>query len=133
MSTNHGEDVGQHSLRSLKLVKEEGEEQRQQQALGDEEYEEQNQHDDGPRRRQGGHLNMDRMKRTMNDKISMMMAPADVNEGTDYGQKEEDSEWQNQHDDGPCRRQGGHLNMDRMKKTMNDKMSMGGNEEHSEG
>ena len=92
MSTNHGEDVGQHSLRSLKLVKEEGEEQRQQQALGDEEYEEQNQHDDGPRRRQGGHLNMDRMKRTMNDKISMMMAPADVNEGTDYGQKEEDSE-----------------------------------------
>lgn len=71
MSTNHGEDVGQHSLRSLKLVKEEGEEQRQQQALGDEEYEEQNQHDDGPRRRQGGHLNMDRMKKTMNDKMSM--------------------------------------------------------------
>ena len=48
MSTNHEEDVGQHSLRSLKLVKKEGEEQRQQQALGDEEYEEQNQHDDGP-------------------------------------------------------------------------------------
>ena len=160
MSTNHGEEVGQHSLRSLKLVKKEGEEQRQQQALGDEEYEEQNQHDDGPCRCQWGHLNTDRMKRTMKDKISMTTAPADVsegtwtwtkwrelwrtksawqwlssnvNEGTDYGQKEENSEWQNQHDDGPCLHQGGYLNMDRIKKTMNDKISMGGNEENSEG
>ena len=107
----------------------------------------QNQHDDGPCQCQWRHLNMDRMKRTMKAKISMMMAPADVSEGTwtwtewreqwrpksawwwplpmsvrapEHGQNEENNEGQNQHDDGPCRCQWGHLNMDRMK----DKISM---------
>ena len=41
----------------------------------------QNQHDDAPYQRQGGYLNMDSMK-SMKSKISMMMAPADVREGT---------------------------------------------------